>query len=123
MADLAPRLDLRQEIELRGRLAAEDEADPAPFLAWAEQPADASGAGWLRWYAWLGPIAVIALGLAQLAGVTAWPFWIVPLLLNLAIGGVAGRQAYGTIAAIAGSHRALTAYAAQLDLLAAADIH
>lgn len=54
--------------------------------------------------------------------VSAWPFWIVPFLLNLAIGGFAGRQAYGTIADIAGSHRALTAYAGQLELLAAAKL-
>src|ERR671910_1443837 len=36
--ELAPRLDLRQEIELRGRAASGSESDPEPFLVWAEDP-------------------------------------------------------------------------------------
>ena len=38
VAELAPLLDLRQEIELRGRAASGAETDPEPFLAWAEDP-------------------------------------------------------------------------------------
>src|SRR4051794_26219163 len=42
VAELAPLLDLRQEIELRGRMASDVESDPEAFLAWAE---DAHGLG------------------------------------------------------------------------------
>ena len=122
VAELAPRLDLRQEIELRGRAAANnEEADPGPFLAWAEAPDGFTGRGWLRWYAWLGPLALITLGAADQAGVIGYPLWAIPLLLNLAVGGVAGRQAFATIAGVAANHRAIAAYAGQLDLLATAD--
>ena len=62
VADLAPRLDLRQEVELRGRAAADDETDPSPFLAWAEGPDTYAGRQWLRWVAWLSPAALIAFG-------------------------------------------------------------
>jgi len=121
VADLAPRLDLRQELELRGRLAGDDEADPAPFLDWAESREAMISGGWLRWYAWFGPMAVILLALASYSGLTPYPLWAIPLLANLFVGGMAGRHAYATIADVVTNHRAIAAYAGQLDLLAAAD--
>jgi ABC-type multidrug transport system fused ATPase/permease subunit len=120
IVDLAPRLDLRQELELRGRAAVSDETDPEPFLAWAEAPHGFAHQRWLRWAAWLGPLAIAVLAVAEFAALIAYPLWAVPLLLNLAIGSTAGRRAYATIAAVAADHRAIAAYAGQLDLLATA---
>ncbi|MCA9878883.1 MAG: hypothetical protein KC442_13920 [Thermomicrobiales bacterium] len=120
VTELAPQLDLRQELEHKGRAAANEEADPAPFLAWAEGSDTLSGQTWLRWYAWLGPAALIILAAASYLGLTPYPLWAIPLLLNLAVGATAGRQAYQTIAAVAADHRAIAAYAGQLDLLTAA---
>ncbi len=118
VAELAPRLDERQELQLRGRAAANDEADPEPFLAWAEGPDGFGARAWLRPYAWIGPIAFLMLVLLHGTGVIGYPLWIVPLLVNLLIGGTAARQAYATIADVAADHRAIAAYAGQLDLLA-----
>ena len=118
VADLAPRLDLRQDLELRGRLAAGEAADPAPFLAWAETRDASASPGWLRGFAWIGPAAFVVLAAAQLAGLAAYPLWIVPVFVNLAIGATAGRRAYGAIAGVASTHRAIAAYGGQLDLLA-----
>src|SRR5215204_3289369 len=98
VAELAPLLDLRQEIELRGRAASGAETDPEPFLAWSEDQHGLGDRAWLRWVAWLSPIAVIALGIADLSGVIAAPLWGVPLLVNLLIGATAARRAYATIA-------------------------
>ncbi len=120
VAEMAPQLDLRQDLEHRGRAAANDEADPAPFLAWAEGPDSLSTQTWLRWYAWLGPAALVILAAASYLGLTPYPLWAIPLLLNLVVGATAGRSAYHTIAAVAADHRAIAAYAGQLDLLAAA---
>jgi hypothetical protein len=121
VADLAPRLDLRQEVELRGRVAADDETDPDPFLAWAEGPDAYVGRQWLRWVAWISPAALIALGVADLAGITDRPYWIVPLLLNLVLGATVARHDYATIADVASTHRAITSYAGQLELIEEAD--
>jgi hypothetical protein len=120
VADLAPRLDLRQEIEWRGRAAANEETDPGPFLAWAEGPDGFAGREWLRVFAWLGPLALIVLGVADLTGVITQPLWAIPLLANLIVGATVARHAYATIAAVASDHRAIAAYAGQLDLLATA---
>ena len=78
-------------------------------------------AGWLRWVAWLSPIAVVALGIADLSGVIPAPLWGVPLLVNLLVGATAARRAYATIAEVVTEQRALTAYAGQLDVLAGAE--
>ena len=122
VADLAPQLDLRQEMALRGRAAASEEADPAPFLAWAEGPHAFAEQRWLRAYAWIGPLTLLALGLADLRGLLSGPLWVVPLLINLLVGATAARRAYATIAGVAATHRAIAAYAGQLDLLAAANL-
>jgi hypothetical protein len=121
VVELAPRLDERQELELRGRAAANEEADPQPFIVWAEGPDGLAAQGWLRWYAWLGPLVLLALGLASFVGFVAYPLWAIPLLANLAVGATAARRANATNAEVASDHRAIAAYAGQLDLLAAAD--
>src|ERR687894_756150 len=121
VAELAPLLDLRQEIELRGRAASGAETDPEPFLAWAEDPHGLGDRAWLRWVAWLGPIAVVALGIADLSGLIPAPLWGVPLLVNLLVGATAARRAYATIAEVVTEQRAIAAYAGQLEGPATAD--
>ncbi|HEX5992192.1 MAG TPA: hypothetical protein VFY70_06450 [Thermomicrobiales bacterium] len=121
VAELAPLLDLRQEIELRGRVPLDGESAPGPFLAWAEDPHGLGDRAWLRWVAWLGPIAVVVLGVADVSGLVAAPLWGVPLLVNLLVGATAARRAYATIAEVVTEQRAITAYAGQLDVLADAD--
>src|SRR5215203_810099 len=120
VAELAPLLDLRQEIELRGRGASGAETDPEPFLAWSEDQHGLGDHAWLRWVAWLGPVAVIALGIADLSEVIPAPLWGVPLLVNLLVGATAARRAYTTIAEVVTEQRAIAAYAGQLDVLAGA---
>ncbi len=121
VAELAPLLDLRQEIELRGRAASGSESDPEPFLAWAEDPHGLDDRAWLRWVAWLGPSAVVALGIADLSGIIPAPLWGVPLLVNLLVGATAARRAYSTIAQVVTEQRAVAAYAGQLAVLAGAE--
>src|SRR5215213_3815834 len=121
VAELAPLLDLRQEVELRGRAAAGVESDPKPFLAWAEEAHGLGDRAWLRWVAWLGPIAVVTLGIADVSGLIAAPLWGLPLIVNLLVGATAARRAYATIAEVVTGQRAITAYAGQLELLATAE--
>lgn len=122
VADLAPRLDLRQELELRGRLAAEERSDPEPFLEWAEGEPWLTRRPLLRVLAWIGPVLLVLLALAQLVGLVGRPWWALVLVVNLAISQTLGRGAYGPVAAVATRHRALLGDADQLDLLASADL-
>jgi hypothetical protein len=50
--ELAPLIDLRDELTLRGRLMGDEKPDPAPFLAWAE------AVPWLAARPWLPMLAL-----------------------------------------------------------------
>jgi predicted ATPase len=117
VAELAPRIDFRQDLELRGRLGATDRADPEPILAWAETPPWLACRPWLRVAAWVGPLALVALVAAQLLGYVDRPYWALAILFNLLISQTLARPAQPTIAAVARHHRALLGYSDQLDLL------
>src|SRR5215212_9650745 len=121
VAELAPLIDLRQEIELRGRIPSGAESDPQPFLTWAEDPHQLNDRRWLRAVAWIGPAAVVVLGIADLSGIITTPLWGVPFLVNLVVGATVARRAYATIAEVVTEQRAIAAYAGQLDVLAASD--
>ena len=117
VAELAPLLDLRQEIELRGRIPSGAESDPQPFLTWAEDPHQLNDHRCLRAVAWIGPAAVVVLGIADLSGIITTPLWGVPFLVNLVVGATVARRAYATIAEVVTEQRAIAAYAGQLDML------
>jgi len=72
VAELAPLIDLRDELALRGRRMGETRPDPAPFLAWAE------GEPWL-----LKRPAQIALarflGIATPAALLLWAASVLPI--------------------------------------------
>ncbi|HUS15043.1 MAG TPA: DNA mismatch repair protein MutS, partial [Chloroflexia bacterium] len=118
VAELAPLIDLRDELALRGRLMGDPSPDPEPFLAWAEsEPL-------LRRHArlvWAGRISVALLwGLlaAQLTGLTPHPIW----LIFAAVNGVLARvllPAVGTaLESIAAREGAFAQYAESFELLA-----
>lgn len=117
-ADLAPRLDWRQELELSGLLSDEAPPDPAPFLAWAEGPPWLANRPWLRWAAWLGPLGLVASAAAQAAGLLAVPLWILFAGVNLLLTYTVGGEAYAILSRAASQGPALGHYAASLQLLA-----
>ena len=119
VAELAPLLEFRQELALRGRLGADQRADPAPFLAWAEGSSWLASRSWLRAVTWVGPVSVLLLAIAQAVGILAGAWWILPLAINLLVSQTVGRSAYGRIAVVTDRHRALLGYADALAAIAA----
>jgi hypothetical protein len=112
--DLAPRLNLRQDLQA----AAATTLDPQPVLAWAEsQP-------WLRprtfvvWSSRLSPIGLCILGGLQLVGWVNGPWWALFLLVNVILWQVAGKRAYATLSRIDVQQPALKQYAASFGVLA-----
>jgi len=122
VAELAPKLDWREELALRGRLRAAAPPDPEPFLAWAEGERWLARRSWLRWAAWAGP-ALLWLGIAaQAAGLVAGPYWIVALGFNLAISQTFGDRAHHIAGRVREQRGALLGYADQLDVLVGEDV-
>ena len=122
VADLAGRLDLRQELELLGRLQPDRRPDPDAFLAWAE------GDRWLAyrpvliWVSRLSPLLLVLGVAAQLSGIALLPFWLPPLVVNIVLSQTVGRRVYRLVTHVAGQRGALDSYAGQLQLLASAPV-
>ena len=114
MLELAPLLELRQELEASGGSV----LDPEPFLRWAESEPWLRRRGWVVWAARVSPALLCLLGLAQLAGLIAGPWWAVFLFVNAFVWQRAGRMAYPTLSRIEHQQAAFQQYAASFDLLA-----
>ena len=121
VADLAPRLAWRQELEAQGRLAAGERRDPEPLLAWAEGPRWLASRPWLRVLSWVGPLLLIGLVVAQLTGVIAAPLWVVAFVANLLLSQLLGRPANTIALGVNAHHWALLGYARQIALVSELD--
>jgi hypothetical protein len=120
VAELAPLIDLRDDLALRGRLMGETRPDPTPFLAWAE------GGPWLparRALVWAGRFSVVGLWASIIAGGLGWlpvPLWPVFLVTNGIIMLFLLRGAVQVLNGVAGGAVAFRPYADALQLLAEA---
>jgi hypothetical protein len=117
MAELAPRLDFRQELEA---LQGTPLVDPAPVLAWAESPPWLLRRRALLWAARLSPVFLCGLGLAHATGLLAWPLWLPFLFVNAVLWQLFGNQAYATLSRISTQEAAFRQYAAGFELLSTA---
>ncbi len=78
VSDLAPRLDLRQDLNWLGRRVGAGMPDVEPFLAWAEGPAWLSRRPWLVWQARALAVVTVAAIVAALAGLASPLLFVVP---------------------------------------------
>jgi len=75
--ELAPLLDFRQALVTEARMAGNDKADPAKFIAWAEGRSGLTGTRWAYALAHVLPPITITLGLLTANDVIdAWPFYL-----------------------------------------------
>lgn len=86
VAELAPSIDLRDELAAGGRIA----EDPTPgalerFLDWSESDGWLADRRALVWAARLIPPITIALGVLHATGVIGWPAWLLPLAAAVAV--------------------------------------
>jgi hypothetical protein len=120
MAELTPRLEFRQELEVLGHLAKAQHVDPELFLAWAESARVLLHRRGLLWAARVSPVLLCALGLAQATGLVAWPWWLLFVLVNAALWQLLGNQIYPTLERVNTQEAAFRQYAASFGLLSTA---
>jgi hypothetical protein len=120
VAELAPQLDFRQELEVRGALERTPRLDPEPLLAWADSAPWLVRRRGLLWTARLSPVLLCLSALAQVTGLVAWPVWLPLLFVNAFVWQLFGKQAYATLSRVSSpeGEGALRQYAAIFDLLA-----
>ena len=80
--ELAGQLDLRQQMEVEGRLLAAQKPDPARLLAWAEGASTFASPAW-RIVAFALPAWTLAAFFASRADLVSPVAWVLPLLLEV----------------------------------------
>jgi hypothetical protein len=117
VAELVPKLDLRQELELSA--GPEQDAlrpDPESLLTWAESESPPLPRGQI-WVARISPVLLCVFGLAQLSGLLSWPVWLVFLLVNVVLWQTLGQRAYATLSRLGTQELALRQYATSFRML------
>ncbi|MCH2129953.1 MAG: hypothetical protein MK179_12455 [Pirellulaceae bacterium] len=61
VGELAPLVELREELHLRGRMLMSSFAGPEPFIAWAEGPGWLQQRPWWKWFARGMPLLILTL--------------------------------------------------------------
>lgn len=122
VAELAPEIDLRDELSLRGRLmsASDEKPDPDPFLTWAESAPTLVTRKWLRPVALASVVLLWAFALAQIFGLVSYPFWAIFAVINFVFSLTLGRAIYRTISQVNAGERGFKQYAEAFQLLSEA---
>lgn len=122
VAELAPWLDMRQELHRRGLRLADRQADPGRFLQWAVAEPWLARRHWLKWAAWCLPaLIVISVGLAAIGAVPG-STWLIPFTLNVVLGSVYCRQIHEIFALISTRHGEIGQYADLFELIDATSV-
>ncbi len=120
--ELAPMIDLRDELYLRGRLMSlnDEKPDPAPFLRWTTSPP------WLPSRRWLLPLSYFSVALfwvlafAHAFGLVAYPYWFLVAAVNFLLSLTTGREIYRIIAQVNTGERGFKQYAEAFHIISSA---
>ena len=115
--ELAPMLEFRDAMALRGRAASGAKTSFEQFLRWAEGDTSFPPA-WLVWTARIMPVLTIGAFVAYFAGWTVVPWWLVLVVVNLLIISSVGQRGDGIIGQVSARQNAYRAYADLFGLVA-----
>jgi len=127
VAELAADLELRQDLELAGRLALLEraerrdggDADPEPFFAWAEGEPWLLARPWLLWAARLLPLVTLALIAAAILGLVPSSLAALLVVGNLVLSWTCQGPVHERLDRVSAGAAELAAYAAALEVVAA----
>lgn len=119
VAEMAPRLDERQGIQLLARAFGSAPGEGEAFVTWGE------GTGWLRSRRWMPSlaaaltIAFIVAGGAALLGLTTRPYWVLLALVNVVFGWAMMGRIHAVFAQVEAGEGEIRAYRGILERLEA----
>lgn len=116
--ELADAIDLRDEIALRCRLAAEGQPAYERFSAWAISPPSPLSRPAARALTIASPALLILSAAAQAAGLTPWSLWAIFLALNIILSIALGAHTIEPLAQLYDRHDLLVAYGRLFQLAA-----
>lgn len=122
VAELAPLIDLRDELALLAGMAGESQERYERFVVWAEGEAWLLHRPALLWLVRLSALGLLLGAAAQLAGLTPLPFWAIFLLINMLLTALFGWRGENTLAQLHDRGELLSAYATLFGHVAAAPL-
>ena len=117
----ATALDQRQAVETAAHREGGTIADPEDLIAWAEGGRWLARRRWLAVLAWITPAALIAALAAQIAGLTPWPFWLIPVTINVIVFQLFGTRASALVARVAPLHTEIAGYREVFSAISSSD--
>jgi hypothetical protein len=83
--ELTPRINLRDELSVFGKLSNMRAEEYQRFLAWTEESSRLAQGGWLIAWSFIAPVALVLSIVAQVGGIVPYPLWLLVLLVNMGI--------------------------------------
>jgi hypothetical protein len=117
--ELAPQLNLRDELSAFGVLSKMRVEEYERFLAWAEETTTLTRISWLRRWSLLSPLALALTIAGQISGVVPYPLWIVVIIVNMGLFQWRGRQIEAEVDRVSSTRGAFLPYAGLFALLRA----
>ena len=114
--ELAPLLDLRQELAWRAGVAGR--LDPEPFLEWAEGASWLSGRLWILWAARLLPFCIAGFAIAQYVGAIDSPVWALFIVITITLSLSVGESIHAVFDRVASREGRLSAFEAPMSIVA-----
>jgi hypothetical protein len=111
VAELAPLIDFRDQLALRGRLMGTAQPNYERFLGWAESQPWLTRRGWLLGLARALPLVTLVLALTQILGLTSYPLWLVGAAAGVALTATIGRSVDAQIDEVAARQAVFQTYA------------
>lgn len=111
VAELAPSLEMRQELHRRGLKVLESKTTPDGFLQWVEAESWLAGRRWLKWASRCLPVLLLIFVVLGALGVLPASTWMVPFVLNVVLGSVFCRQIHEIFAVVSSRHGEIGYYA------------
>ncbi len=109
--ELAPQLNLRDELSVFGKLSNMPPEGYQRFLAWAQGDTRLARGRWLTVWSFAAPVALVAFIAAQISGVIPYPLWLLVLVANVGVIQWRGKQVEAEIDHVAETRGAFLPYA------------
>lgn len=118
VAELAPALDMRQELQRRGLKVAAHKTNLGQFFQWAEAEPWLARRRWLKWAARIMPVSMLVCILLGVMGALPPSAWIAPFMVNVVMGFVYRQKMHAIFEFISSRHGKVGDYASLFELIA-----
>ena len=119
--ELAPEVNLRDELHVQALTISANKHDFEQFLAWTEQPPTMQR--WMLIAAWLLPLLPIGALLGYIVGRIQHHYWLPLAILNIILANLIGASANRAIVAVSARRNGFAGFGALFKLINDANLH